>query len=72
MIGYTNELGRVERNQALSRRRADAVKMWMVAHGVSATAIRTEIRTASLGVEDIEGSRDPQNRRVEISFEQVQ
>jgi outer membrane protein OmpA-like peptidoglycan-associated protein len=66
LVGYTEGSGNVEHNQALSR--ADAVKVWMVARGVTPAAITTELRANCPGVEEIEGAREPQNRRVEISF----
>ena len=66
LIGYAEASGNLEHNQALSR--ADAVKAWMVARGVSSAAIATELGAGCPGLESIEGGRDPQNRRVEISF----
>lgn len=70
LVGYTGESGKVENSQALSRRRADAVKMWMVAHGVPAAAITTELRAIGPGIAEIDGVREPQNRRIEISFKE--
>jgi hypothetical protein len=66
LVGYAEGSGNVAHNQALSR--AHAVKVWMVARGVSPAAIITELRANCPGVEEIEGAREPQNRRVEISF----
>jgi outer membrane protein OmpA-like peptidoglycan-associated protein len=66
LVGYTEGWGNLERNQALSR--ADAVKAWMVARGVSTAAIVTELAAGCPGLAAIEGAREPQNRRVEISF----
>lgn len=67
VTGYTDSTGNPQYNQRLSERRADAVKAYLVQHGVDADRIHTEGK----------GDKDPiasniikadraQNRRVEI------
>jgi len=57
-------------NLAASRRRAEAVKSYLIAHGIPAAAIRTAAFGESRPIVPTEdGVREAQNRRVEIAFE---
>lgn len=74
VVGYTDRLGSDSYNLALSRRRADAVRDFLVAGGVSASAIHTEGRGKADGLVDCHESGHAAlieclapNRRVEIS-----
>ncbi len=49
IAGYTDDRGTVLKNDVLSQRRADAVKAWLIAHGVGSS------RLSSTGM----GARDP-------------
>jgi outer membrane protein OmpA-like peptidoglycan-associated protein/opacity protein-like surface antigen len=40
IAGYTDNVGRAEANEKLSRRRADAVRTWLVRKGISALRLR--------------------------------
>jgi outer membrane protein OmpA-like peptidoglycan-associated protein len=65
--GHTDSTGPAAANLALSRRRAEAVRSVLVAHGISAERIRTEGRGEQEPVADnrtAAGRR--QNRRVEV------
>jgi outer membrane protein OmpA-like peptidoglycan-associated protein len=44
VLGYTDRIGSEQANQTLSARRAEAVRDYLVAHGVPAEGIRTEGR----------------------------
>lgn len=69
VAGNTDTSGPDNYNMALSLRRANAVKDALVREGVPATAITTVGRgEQSLLVQTGDGIREPQNRRVEISF----
>jgi outer membrane protein OmpA-like peptidoglycan-associated protein len=67
--GYADKSGKPDYNVALSQRRADAVKAYMVGKGVADGVITTEAfgETRPL-VDTADGVREPQNRRVEITF----
>ena len=69
LAGHTDKSGTESYNQALSQRRADAVKRYMVGKGVADNVITTEAfgETRPL-VDTADGVREPQNRRVEITF----
>lgn len=64
IYGYTDSVGNVEENLALSLRRAEAVKKYLVTHGIAASRITTvgcaESRPA--------GASNAENRRVEFIF----
>jgi outer membrane protein OmpA-like peptidoglycan-associated protein len=67
VVGNTDLAGTGRYNQVLSRRRADAVRAYMVAQGVDPGAITVQ----ALGKTDpalptADGIREPRNRRVEI------
>ena len=67
VIGHTDSVGSAEYNQVLSEKRADAVKAYLVAHGIAAERISVsgygESRPRASN-DTIEGRR--LNRRVEI------
>ncbi len=68
VIGHTDRAGSEEINEALSQRRVEAVRGWLLAAGIA----ETDIETASRGereplVPTADGIADPKNRRVEIS-----
>jgi iron complex outermembrane receptor protein len=67
VTGHTDTVGSASYNQALSERRAAAVKTGLVADGVSAGEITT-IGAGKTGllVPTADGVREPQNRRAEI------
>ena len=69
LAGHADKSGTEDYNQALSQRRADAVKRYMVGKGVADGVITTEAfgETRPL-VDTADGVREPQNRRVEITF----
>lgn len=69
IIGYTDNVGNREKNIALSQRRADAVKNWFVANGISADRISTK----GLGPDNPVASNDTaegrqKNRRIELQI----
>jgi outer membrane protein OmpA-like peptidoglycan-associated protein len=72
VTGHTDTVGTVKYNQALSERRAAAVKAALIADGVSAD----EITAAGVGKTDLlvptkDGVREPQNRRAVILMQQA-
>lgn len=75
LVGYTDRIGGESYNDALSRRRADAVRDYLVAHGVPAEEITTEGRGAAeplVTCPDLSGTRLhtclAPNRRVAVSI----
>ncbi|HUN51523.1 MAG TPA: OmpA family protein [Candidatus Sulfotelmatobacter sp.] len=65
--GYTDLAGSVDYNLKLSKRRADAVKAYLVAHGVQADEIRTEwFGKSNPRVPTPDGVRNQENRRAQI------
>jgi OmpA-OmpF porin, OOP family len=66
--GYTDRSGSDGYNQDLSIRRADAVRAYLVTHGVPETAIAAQgFGEANPRVSTADGIRELQNRRVEIT-----
>jgi outer membrane protein OmpA-like peptidoglycan-associated protein len=65
--GHTDSVGTASANQALSERRAAAVKAWLVAHGITGERIlaRGLGQTVSVASNDTADGRQ-KNRRVEI------
>nr|WP_310523994.1 OmpA family protein [Polymorphobacter sp.] len=69
LAGHADTSGTAEYNMRLSQRRADAVKAYLVTKGVPDTSTTTEaFGETRLLVETADGVREPQNRRVEITF----
>jgi outer membrane protein OmpA-like peptidoglycan-associated protein len=69
LVGHADRSGSDTYNQALSLRRANAVKGALVREGVSESMIAVDGRGESEPmVPTADGVREPQNRRVNISF----
>jgi outer membrane protein OmpA-like peptidoglycan-associated protein/opacity protein-like surface antigen len=69
LAGHADKSGKPDYNVALSQRRADAVKDYMTKKGVAPGVITTEAFGESRPLVDTaDGVREPQNRRVEITF----
>ncbi len=69
VAGYADRSGSDGYNQALSTRRADAVRNYVMSRGVDASAISTEAYgEANPRVPTADGVRELQNRRAEINF----
>lgn len=67
--GHADRSGTDQYNQGLSERRAKAAKDFVTQQGVPAEAVATESFGESKPlVETADGVREPQNRRVEITF----
>ncbi|GGD98835.1 membrane protein [Polymorphobacter glacialis] len=69
LAGHADTSGTAEYNMRLSQRRSDSVKAYMAAKGVPDSSMTTEaFGETRLLVETADGVREPQNRRVEITF----
>lgn len=69
LAGHADKSGKDAYNVALSQRRADAVKAYLATKGVPDGSIATEAFGESRPLVDTaDGVREPQNRRVEITF----
>jgi len=69
LAGHADRSGTEEYNMRLSQRRSDAVKAYMAGKGVPEASMTTEAFGESRPlVETADGVREPQNRRVEITF----
>ncbi len=69
LAGHADKSGKDDYNVKLSQRRADAVKAYLATKGVPDTAMATEAFGESRPLVDTaDGVREPQNRRVEITF----
>lgn len=69
LAGHADKSGKDAYNVALSQRRADAVKAYLATKGVPDGSITTEAFGESRPLVDTaDGVREPQNRRVEITF----
>jgi OmpA-OmpF porin, OOP family len=67
LVGYTDSIGSDAYNQRLSERRADAVKEYLVKHGVDGARIQTSGRGKADPVADNATEKGRfQNRRVEV------
>ncbi len=69
LAGHADRSGPADYNVGLSQRRADAVRQYLAGRGIPASALTTEAFGESRPlVETADGVREPQNRRVEITF----
>jgi outer membrane protein OmpA-like peptidoglycan-associated protein len=69
LAGHADRSGSAQYNVGLSQRRADSVRQYLAGRGVPDTAIGTEAFGEGRPlVETADGVREPQNRRVEITF----
>ena len=69
LAGNADRSGTEAYNMQLSKRRADAVKVYMTSKGIAETAITTEAFGESKPLVDTaDGVREPQNRRVEMTY----
>lgn len=69
LAGHADKSGADDYNVRLSQRRADAVKAYLAGKGVPESAMVTEAFGESRPLVDTaDGVREPQNRRVEITF----
>jgi outer membrane protein OmpA-like peptidoglycan-associated protein len=69
LAGHADRSGAADYNVGLSQRRADNVAGYLEGRGVPRTAMSTEAFGESRPlVETADGVREPQNRRVEITF----
>ncbi|MCB1537558.1 MAG: OmpA family protein [Rhodospirillales bacterium] len=70
VVGNTDTSGSNAYNDALAMRRANAVKKYLIAHGVSANMISVASRGEhDLLVQTADGVREPANRRAVITFQ---
>ena len=69
LAGHADKAGRPAYNVALSQRRADAAKAYIVSKGIADSAIATKaFGEGQPKVETADGVRELQNRRVEITY----
>ncbi|OYU15056.1 MAG: hypothetical protein CFE37_07495 [Alphaproteobacteria bacterium PA4] len=69
LAGHADTSGSPDYNQALSERRANAVKAYMLGKGVPETAaMASGFGESRPLVQTADGVREPQNRRVELTF----
>ena len=67
--GHTDSIGTDEYNQGLSERRNTSVRSYLTAHGISDAAISSQgFGESQNRVPTADGVREPQNRRVEITY----
>ncbi|HEX5537232.1 MAG TPA: OmpA family protein, partial [Sphingobium sp.] len=69
LAGHADRAGAPSYNVALSQRRADAAKAYLVSKGISDGVITTQaFGEGKPRVETADGVRELQNRRVEITY----
>lgn len=69
VIGHADRAGSISYNKALSVRRAQSVKKALIGEGIAGNSISVSGRGESEpAVQTADGIREPQNRRVHISF----
>lgn len=69
VAGYADRSGGDQYNMALSGRRAEAVRAYLVSHGASAAVTTKALGESNPRVPTEDGVRELQNRRVEITVE---
>ncbi|MDJ0942159.1 MAG: OmpA family protein [Kiloniellales bacterium] len=68
-LGHTDSAGKQDYNQALARKRVEAVTKFLIESGVDKTRIKAEaLGPAKPAVAAPDGQPEPKNRRVEIKF----
>jgi len=69
VAGHADSSGAARYNQALSQRRADNVRGYLTTRGIADGAISTQAFGETQNrVPTADGVREPQNRRVEITY----
>ena len=69
LAGHTDRSGSDEYNTALSMRRNESVQAYLTGHGISAGAVTSQALGESMPrVPTVDGVREAQNRRVEITY----
>ena len=69
LAGHTDRAGTVQYNLGLAARRNDSVREYLVGNGIPAARITSEaFGEANPRVPTADGVREPQNRRVEITY----
>ena len=69
IVGHTDTTGPNARNEALSMKRAEKVKKYLIERGVTATNIQVSgMGERSLLVKTPDNTKEPKNRRVEITI----
>jgi outer membrane protein OmpA-like peptidoglycan-associated protein len=67
--GYADRSGTAKQNMVMSRERANAVRAYLIAHGVpKANIVTRALEDSQPLIETKKGVKEPQNRRVEITF----
>jgi len=70
VVGHTDTSGSAQYNERLSKRRANAVRQALVARGVNMNKVKVRgVGEGELRVPTDNNTREPANRRVEITFE---
>ena len=71
-VGYTDNIGSDEYNQALAARRAEGVRQYLLSKGLEPTMVRTQaLGEASPVADNATEEGRAQNRRTEVRFEGV-
>jgi OmpA-OmpF porin, OOP family len=71
-VGYTDDVGSDEYNQALAARRAEGVRQYLLSKGLEPTMVRTQaLGEASPVADNATAEGRAQNRRTEVRFEGV-
>ncbi len=68
-LGHTDSAGKQDYNQALAKKRVEAVTEFLIESGIDKARIKTEaLGPAKPAVDAPDGQPEPKNRRVEIKF----
>jgi len=69
IVGHTDTTGPSARNEALSIKRAEKMKKYLIVHGVTASNIQVSgMGERNLLVKTPDNTKEPKNRRVEITI----